>query len=167
MSPTRMGSPHRGDYGHLEANQVGSQRRQLIVLKLRPTEFDRQIAAFDITNFVQSLDERIGHILCLARRPGAEITDRRQRRLLRARRERPGSGTADQRDELAPFHYSITSSARPSSVHPDWCKPALECSVLILRAASPVTRTEKRESSAEKPNLRGFLALHDLKRALG
>jgi len=34
-------------------------------------------------------------------------------RLLRARRERPRSCTAEQRDELAPPH-SITSSARSS-----------------------------------------------------
>src|SRR6516165_8847791 len=40
-------------------------------------------------------------------------------RLLRARRERPRCRTAEQRDELAPFHrcnHSITSSARASSV---------------------------------------------------
>src|SRR5262249_28269205 len=36
-------------------------------------------------------------------------------RLLRARRERPRSGAAEKRHELAPFH-SITSSARASSV---------------------------------------------------
>src|SRR5262245_18351054 len=44
-----------------------------------------------------------------------EKADHRQRRLLRARRERPRSRTAEQRDEVAPFH-SITSSAPASSV---------------------------------------------------
>src|SRR5262249_7975265 len=37
--------------------------------------------------------------------------------LLRARRERPRySRAAEQRDERAPLHHSITSSARPSSI---------------------------------------------------
>src|SRR5215472_9577783 len=39
----------------------------------------------------------------------------RHRRLLRARRERPGGRAAEQRDELAAPH-SITSSARASSI---------------------------------------------------
>jgi hypothetical protein len=37
-------------------------------------------------------------------------------RFLRARDKRPHCCTAEQRDELAPSHYSITSSARASSV---------------------------------------------------
>jgi hypothetical protein len=39
--------------------------------------------------------------------------NRRHRRLLRTRRQRPRGRAADKRDELAPVH-SITSSARPS-----------------------------------------------------
>src|SRR5215470_1316159 len=42
--------------------------------------------------------------------------DEWHRRLLRPRRERPRSRSAEQRDELAPPHHSITSSARASSV---------------------------------------------------
>jgi hypothetical protein len=37
-----------------------------------------------------------------------EITNHWYRRLLRARRERPRSGAADKRDELAPLHASPT-----------------------------------------------------------
>jgi hypothetical protein len=44
------------------------------------------------------------------------------RRLLRARRERPRRRAAEQRDERAPLHHSITSSARASSVT-DTSKP--------------------------------------------
>src|SRR5262249_1706082 len=56
-------------------------------------------------------------ILCLTRRPGAEIADRRDRLLLPAHREWPcRSRTAEQRDELAPVAHSITSSAATSSV---------------------------------------------------
>src|SRR5262249_8110160 len=49
-------------------------------------------------------------------RVGAEKSDHRHRRLLRARHERPrGGGAAEERDELAPPH-SITSSASASSL---------------------------------------------------
>jgi hypothetical protein len=48
---------------------------------------------------------------------GAEISQiaNTEHGLLRARRERPRGGAAEQRDELPPFH-SITSSASASSV---------------------------------------------------
>src|SRR5262249_55327500 len=47
----------------------------------------------------------------------AGAVDHRHWRLLRARRERPcGYRAAEQRDELSAFHYSITSSARASSM---------------------------------------------------
>src|SRR5262249_40111800 len=44
----------------------------------------------------------------------AEESDYRRRRLLCVRRERPGRRAAEQRDEVAAFHHSITSSARAS-----------------------------------------------------
>src|SRR5262245_51073714 len=43
-------------------------------------------------------------------------TDQRNRWLLRARRERPRCGAAEQGDELAPFYHSITLSARTTNV---------------------------------------------------
>src|SRR5215467_14148969 len=47
----------------------------------------------------------------------AKEPNHRHRRLLRLRRERPRRRrAAEQRDELTPFHYSITSSARACSV---------------------------------------------------
>jgi len=50
------------------------------------------------------------------RRCAVQEADHRHRRLLRVRRERQRRRrAAEQRDELPPF-YSITSSARPSSV---------------------------------------------------
>jgi hypothetical protein len=52
-----------------------------------------------------------------ARRSEVEEPDHRQRRLLRARRQRPGDRrAAEQRNELAAFHHSITSSARASTL---------------------------------------------------
>src|SRR5262249_36528806 len=111
----RVNPPHSSDYGYLSANQVGRKLRQSIVLKVRPTKFDRQISTFDIAIFLQALRERIGHIFRFARRPGAEIADRRRRPLLPTRRDRPRGRAAEQRDELAPPH-SITSSARASKL---------------------------------------------------
>ena len=42
------GAAARDDHGHLTADQIGGQRRQSIVLTLRPTIFDRHVLAFDI-----------------------------------------------------------------------------------------------------------------------
>ena len=48
----------RDDHGHLAADQIGRQRRQSIVLTLRPAVFDRHVLALDIAGFVQALAER-------------------------------------------------------------------------------------------------------------
>jgi hypothetical protein len=99
-----VSSPARNDHGHLTANQIGRQRGQSIVLKLRPAIFDRDILSFNIAGFVQASGECIGDILCLAGRSGAEITDRRDGRLLCACEERPRGRADKERDELAPPH---------------------------------------------------------------
>ena len=79
----------RGDHGHTAADQIGHQCRQAIVLALQPVVLDRHVLAFDVAGFVEAFAER-GHI---ARggigRPAVDKPDHRQRRLLRARRERP------------------------------------------------------------------------------
>src|SRR5262249_10608479 len=98
-------------YGDLLANQFRRQSRQAIVLTLRPTVFDRDVLAFDKPGFGQSLAERGQQRPTLRERRAAEEPDHRHRRLLRARRERPGRCAAEQRYELAAPH-SITSSAR-------------------------------------------------------
>ena len=81
----------RGDHGHLTADQVGHQRRQPIVLALQPVVLDRHVLALDVTGFAEAFAER-GHIARVAfGRAVAEKPDHRQRRLLRARRERPSA----------------------------------------------------------------------------
>ena len=79
----------RGDHGHPTADQVSHQRRQAIVLALQPVVLDRHVLAFDVAGFAEAFAER-GRI---ARggigRPAVDKPDHRQRRLLRARRERP------------------------------------------------------------------------------
>src|SRR5436190_22304934 len=55
------------------------------------------------------------HICSLSWMQHSDFRD--SRRLLRARGERPyGRRAAEQRDELAPSHHSITSSARTSRI---------------------------------------------------
>jgi hypothetical protein len=49
-----MDATEHGDYGHLSANEVGRQRRQPIVMTLRPAVFDRDILVFDVADFVQA-----------------------------------------------------------------------------------------------------------------
>src|SRR5262249_10168826 len=131
----RVNPPYGSDYGHLSANEVGREHRQSIVLKVRPTKFDRQISTFDIAIFVQALGERIGHIFCLARRPGAEIADRRRGPLLPARREWPcRRRAAEQRDERASPDHSITSSAVICMIVGTVTPSAWEVSGLIARS---------------------------------
>src|SRR5262245_3060896 len=75
---------------------------------LRPTPLDRQGATLDPTEFVQSLNK--GGSPCTPGRRRArskEPNDRHLRWLLRARRERPRSRTAEQRDERAASHCPV------------------------------------------------------------
>src|SRR5262249_53192113 len=77
---------------------------------------DGHVAAFDVPQFAQPLPEGIDKVSACGHGVRPENPDAgKSRRLLRARRERPGSRCAEQGDELAAFH-SITSSARASSV---------------------------------------------------
>src|SRR6516225_4200078 len=102
---------NRGDHGHLSADQVGHQCRQAIVLGLQPVVLDRHVLAFDVAGFVEAFAKR-GRIARVGLgRPVSDKPNHWHRRLLRARRKRPRSRSTEQRDELAPPHYSITSSA--------------------------------------------------------
>src|SRR5262249_2981060 len=86
------------------------------MLTERPTVFDHHVLALDEARFAQASSKCLHQMRGVLRRPGAEITDHRHRRLLRARRERPRRDDAtEQRDELAPPH-SITSSASAISL---------------------------------------------------
>ena len=54
----RDGAAARVNDRHLAANQIGRQRRQAIILTLRPAVFDADIAVLDIAGVVQALAER-------------------------------------------------------------------------------------------------------------
>src|SRR5262249_55519376 len=96
--------------------EIGGQRGEPTILALGPTILDRDVLALDVAAFLQPLPERGREMRERPRRRTAEIADHRHRRLLRARRERPGRRRAPQkRHELAALH-SITSPARASRV---------------------------------------------------
>jgi len=104
----------------LEPDQFGGDLGEALAASLCPANLDRDIATVDPTKFAQPPNES-GKQLAAARRRGRaqEPNGRQLAHLLRPRRERPGCGAADERDELAPSHlrgHSITSSARTRSV---------------------------------------------------
>src|SRR5262249_47092905 len=76
---------------------------------LRPAVFDSHVLALDKAGFAQALTECAQTAREHVRRFAAKISDRRHRRLLRARRERPCRRAAEQRDERAPFHQQFLS----------------------------------------------------------
>src|SRR5262249_8224830 len=89
------------------AKELGRQRRQPIALTVRPAIFNRDGAAFGVAHFVQPLPECGRGLRGPLGRGWVEKSDRRGRRLLPARRERPrGSRAAKQRDELPAFHLT-------------------------------------------------------------
>src|SRR5262245_51316858 len=78
--------------------------------------FDRDVLAFAIAGFLQTLPKGRYAVGVDFWSPEVDQSDHRHRRLLRPRRQRPRRRAAEQRDDLAPTHHSITSSARASSV---------------------------------------------------
>src|SRR5215831_12226096 len=75
----------------LIANELSSHRRQPVVLTIRPPIFDQHVAALYVANFTQTPSQRNNPF---DSRTSVEIPNHRRRRLLRARRERPGSRAA-------------------------------------------------------------------------
>ena len=95
----------RGDDGDLSANQIGHQCRQAIVLAFQPVVLDGHVLALDVASFVEAFAERGRKARGGIGRPVSDKPDYRQRRLLRARGERPRRRrTAEKGDELASSH---------------------------------------------------------------
>src|SRR5262249_48646791 len=112
----RGGTGRCDDHSDPSAGQVGRQRRQSIELILGPAVFDRDVLAFDIARFLEALPKPPHEVCGSISRSGVEKPDPRHCRLLRARRGRPcPRRAANESEELAPPHHSITSSARASS----------------------------------------------------
>src|SRR5262249_7835208 len=130
----------------LAADQIGRKRRQSIMLVFCETVFDRHIAAVDITGFTQAATEsgrEIGSVILTER---VEEPDHRHCRLLRPRRERPRSRAADERDELAAFHHSITSSARAESPG-GTSRPSVLAALRLIKNSNLVARSTGRSAA--------------------
>jgi hypothetical protein len=50
----RGSAADRDDHGHLPLDEIGSQRRQSIVMAVGPAIFDRNVLALDIATFAQA-----------------------------------------------------------------------------------------------------------------
>src|SRR5262249_27702139 len=95
---------------------IGREFCQSIGFIVRPAVFDRYILTLNVAGLFQALAE-CGQMLRIRTGEGyVQKANHRQRRLLCARRERPRHRTAEQRDELAALHHSITWSVRASNV---------------------------------------------------
>jgi hypothetical protein len=116
----RRGAADRRDQSNLSADQIGRERRQPLVIALRPAVFDRDVAALDEAHPTEALVECGHDEVEVARAQTAEESNHRDGRLLRERRERPkkrrhGRRAADERDELTPPHVEhglVLSSGR-------------------------------------------------------
>src|SRR6516165_1861068 len=103
----------RRDHSHMAADQVSDQRCHTIILALQPVVLDYHVLAFDVAGFGQPPTERGRRARPAFGRPTVNEGDHGRGRLLRPRRyllsHRPAT---EKRDEVAPPHHSITSSAR-------------------------------------------------------
>jgi hypothetical protein len=75
----------RGNHGHRTTNQIERHSRQSVVLAFREAIFDCHVTALAIAGVAEALAKRAQILRLLVRRSSAEVPDRRQRRLLRAR----------------------------------------------------------------------------------
>src|SRR5262245_45090246 len=87
----------------LALDELGGERRQLIVAAARPTIHDGEVAAFDKSRLLEAQPECVEVRRERSGRSATEKSDHRGR-LLRARRERPRRRAAEERDEVAAFH---------------------------------------------------------------
>src|SRR6516162_7227986 len=93
-----------------DGNQFGGEPRKLLYVS-RPLPHDDNIATLNVAKVTQARPQ--SHGSTKLRSETQEPNNRDFHLRLRARRERPRSGAAEQRDELASLH-SITSSAATS-----------------------------------------------------
>ena len=106
----------RNNYIDLEPDELGRDLSVALGASLRPAILDSDGATLGPTEFAQPLHESSSPCTPDRSRRRAQEPDGRHL-LLRVRRKRPsGRRAADQPNELAPPHHSITSSARASSV---------------------------------------------------
>ena len=74
---SRRGDAGGGDDRNLTTDQIGGERRQLVILALRPAILDRDIAALDIADCSEAIPERGQERGKRGRRKSTEIADDR------------------------------------------------------------------------------------------
>jgi len=84
----RSGRGGRNDDCRQIGHQFGGKCRQAVEATIGRAIFDRDVVAFDIAGFLESLPNSAN--LSIIELTAAQQADQRHRRLLRARRERPG-----------------------------------------------------------------------------
>src|SRR5262249_3044240 len=99
----------------IETDQLGRKRWKQSIIAPRGAILVSDILALAVAELAQRLPECRQHLIVVDRPQYPDLrhtTGVFHRRLLRARRERPGdSRAAEKRDEVAASHHSITSSA--------------------------------------------------------
>ena len=104
-----------GNQAHPTADQVGDQLREPIIVILAPAVFDDYVATLDVASLAQPPPKCRDEIGARLRRTRVEISDHRQRRLLRTCRHRPSRcRAAEQRNEFAPSHERPPARAQPT-----------------------------------------------------
>ena len=107
-------------WGHddinLERNQFGRKSGEPLELPLGISVFDHDVAALDVTEVTQSLEEGLAQVGTSGQVARQVAYSSDLGRLLGVRGDRPPNRrAAEKRNELPPLH-SITSSARESSI---------------------------------------------------
>src|SRR5262245_10673168 len=98
-------------------DKFASQRRRTLAEPFGPNEQEADVASLFPADRLHVAPERLGECFEDVLVIGPQYTDHGEPALLRACRERPHTyRAAEQRDEIAAPHHSITSSARASSV---------------------------------------------------
>ena len=97
FAASAAGRPVCDNHGHLTTNEIGRQRRQSIVLTVRPAVLDRHILSVDKSSLFQAASERGDDGIVTSSRRVPEEPDHRHRRLLRSRRERPSEARTTER----------------------------------------------------------------------
>src|SRR5262249_30248438 len=114
----RAGHIQRHDHIDLEPDKLGRELWKSIQLSFRGAKLECDVLPLYVAEFTQSFPELVLERLRVSG-SYVECAYSRHLGLLPARRERPGSRAAEQRDELAPLQlcgHSITSSALASNV---------------------------------------------------
>src|SRR5262249_42201520 len=95
----------RHNEGHMAAHEFCRQCGKPIIATLCPAVFNREVLAFDVAGFLQTLPECGNEVRIRSGRSAVKITDHR-RRLLRACGERPHRNcrSADKRNEFPSSH---------------------------------------------------------------